>query len=262
MRSLFKSILGIVIAVNTILFVVFGIFNVFTDFQPATLLALEAPLKEFVVRPWGLLTYMFVQLDFFNLLFNMLWLWCFGSIMLRFDTGKLFFTTYIISGVAGGLCFVATAGQTSYLIGASASVLGVIAGCAASHPRMNLNMVILGNVQLRWVALGAILICGIAPGVGNLPTLYAHCGGVVAGWLYVFLFKHKSMMPHSSVISKKQKPKMHPLNVRQHERRGLSAGEQTELDSLLAHVKRSGFKSLSMSDRARLFELSGKINSN
>ncbi len=134
------------------------------------------------------------------------------------------------------------------LIGSSASVLGVITGAAALHPRMPLNLMLFGNVELRWVALLAVLLCGIAPGLGSTPTLVAHIGGCVAGWVYV------------RIRNTQPKKQYRYSNVRQHERKGLTNREQAELDRLLDRVKASGYKSLSMKERNRLFQLSNKIN--
>lgn len=242
------------ILINVGLFTVILIFRLISDVPLADRLGLIGPFDSWIYRPWGLATYMFVQSDFLHLLFNMLWLWGFGELMYRMDGGKTLIGTYIISGLGGGLCFLTftTLGhyQPSLITGASASVLGVIAGAATRNPRLPLNLFLFGEIQIRWIAVIAVILCGIAPAWGNYPTLSAHIGGIIAGWLYIYLtYRPRKQHRFSGKADR----------VRQHQKRGLSDREQMELDSLLDNVRQNGYKSLSAKKRARLFELSNKI---
>lgn len=260
-RKLHGSALAWLILVNAGVYLLFGLIGIIADFTPALYFALVGGITPFLQQFWGIFTYMFVQTDFLHLLFNMMWLWAFGALMVRIDSGKTLVQTYIVSGVFGGLAFlIATITGivgSPVLIGSSAAVLGVIAGAAARQPKLRLDMMLLGAIEVRWIALVAILLCGIAPGLGSTPTLLAHLCGAIAGWLFVRIKYHKF---HNASHAKKTKQKNKSTNVRQHQKRGLKEYEQAELDTLLEKVNKSGFKSLSMKQRSRLFELSGKIN--
>ena len=56
-------------------------------------LAVPSQLNRVLIRFWTLLTYMFVHVDFFHILFNMLWLYWFGKI----------FSTYFNERTLGSL---------------------------------------------------------------------------------------------------------------------------------------------------------------
>lgn len=248
------------IVINVAVYLLIGLVNILSHGNITLNFALLWPLNEFISQPWGILTYMFLQSDFLNLLFNMMWLWAFGALLSRFGSGKILVWTYLVSGLAGAVFFIVTAQIKSMplaiLWGSSASVLGIIAGTAAQAPRFKINLFLFGEVEIRWVALFAIILCGIAPGLGNTPTLLAHIGGIVGGYLFVLFMNRKGFKLKFNKSGKQYKSS----NVRQQQKRGLSPSEQRELDTLLDKVKKSGFKSLTMSQRSRLFELSKHIN--
>lgn len=249
----------IVIAVNCILFLTLGLLKLLGVNGSVFLLTLIGPFGQWIYYPWGILTYMFVQLDVVNLLFNMMWLWAFGAIILRFERKSLFLSSYIAGGLVGGLAFLTVStlwlAQPASLYGSSSAVIGVITAAAVSRPKLELNLFIFGNLRLIWVALVALLLCGLAPGLGSPFTLSAHFGGLVGGAVAALLMRKSYKFVRFGKIEKKPQ-----YNVRMQERRGLTAKEQSELDSLLDCVKASGYKSLSMKERKRLFELSNRIN--
>ena len=55
-------------------------------FYPTVLewIGVPADLEYLVYRPWTLITYMFTQFEFLHLLFNMLWLYWFGTFFLNY----------------------------------------------------------------------------------------------------------------------------------------------------------------------------------
>ncbi|HMJ47884.1 MAG TPA: rhomboid family intramembrane serine protease, partial [Ferruginibacter sp.] len=59
--------------------------------------------KSEVFRPYQLITHMFMHGGLFHLLFNMLALWMFGSMLERIWGPKKFLIFYLICGVAAGL---------------------------------------------------------------------------------------------------------------------------------------------------------------
>ena len=58
-------------------------------------------------RPWTIFTYMFTQFDFLHLLFNMLWLYWFGSFFLNYFTERKLTGVYLLGGLFGGLLYIA-----------------------------------------------------------------------------------------------------------------------------------------------------------
>lgn len=72
----------------------------------------------------------------------------------------------------------------SYLCGASASVLAVIAASAIRTPDARLYLFLIGEVKLKWVALGCIVLTFAGVGGGNAGGQAAHVGGVLFGVLF------------------------------------------------------------------------------
>lgn len=257
MRRIGKSPVYALILINVSVFLLIRLILLCGGINLTEILALAGGFRYILDQPWGLLTYMFVQADILNLIFNMLWLWAFGIIISRFESDRLLVASYLISGVAGGLCFEAACSGASLLVGASASVLGIIGASAVLRPRLQLNLILFGNVELRWVALVAVIICGIAPGLDNIPTLASHLGGLAGGFLTGLLSRKINFV--SLRTNKSSKRAFNTNRARMHERHGLTDDNREELDRLLEKVGRSGYKSLSASERRKLFSLSERI---
>ena len=51
-------------------------------------LELPAWIPQFLCQPWSLLTYMFLHANVFHLLFNMLWMYWFGQVVLAFFSAR------------------------------------------------------------------------------------------------------------------------------------------------------------------------------
>src|SRR6202011_117913 len=87
---------------------------------------------------WRLLTYSFLHAGFMHILFNMLFLWWFGSDVEDLYGPKEFLATYLTSAVLGGLAFVLAwkimPQQGQYCIGASGAVMAVLVLCAIHYP--------------------------------------------------------------------------------------------------------------------------------
>lgn len=212
--------LYLLIAINIIIWIVVTLCGLIIRPDILTdILALPASPEIFLSRPWSLITYMVVHSSFLHLVFNMLWLFWFGSILLegglrpiRISGGdmvkgwpgllKIFFGKQIISsaslrflmlyiggGITGGLAYLAVAASGfhsagSYLLGASASVMAVICCAAFRYPAMPLNLFLIGTVKLKWVAVGCIALTLLGLGGGNAGGQAAHAGGVLFGAIW------------------------------------------------------------------------------
>ena len=109
---------------------------------------LEVPsyLPHLIWAPWTLVTYMFTHENLFHILFNLLALYWFGQIFLRFFTQKQLLSTYLWGGLAGSILFVLAFNtiplfvEMKYLtvmIGASASIMAITFAAATYAPNLN-----------------------------------------------------------------------------------------------------------------------------
>lgn len=97
----YGSMLIKLVFVNIAVFIILNIATLILSIsgQPAQLalglVEMPSQLSALAVRPWTVFTYMFSQYDFLHLLFNMVWLYWFGSIFLLADSSKNMCALYI-----------------------------------------------------------------------------------------------------------------------------------------------------------------------
>lgn len=199
---------------------------------------------------WTLLTYMVVHSDVLQLLFNMLWLYWFGQFFMTLGTERQMLWLYVGGGIVGALSFVvmgAAGVAHGTLFGASASVLAVVVGAAWRTPNLSVNLLLLGSVAIKWIALVLVLLSVVSLSGANAGGNVAHLGGAVAGMVYGMVMRRGGFAWRG--LSRRSGAKSEP-----------SAAEDSErLDSLLEKVRRSGYASLTSVERRDLIELSKKI---
>ena len=130
-------------------------------------LELPAQWSDFIVRPWSLLTYMFMHGSLMHLFFNMLWLYVFGRYFLqKFDT-RQFLAVYLAGGLTGGIFYMvgynvfpyyAPYLSTALLSGASAAILAITLTVAVYRPEEELMLMFLGRLKMKWLAVIMIVI--------------------------------------------------------------------------------------------------------
>ncbi|GFI67999.1 hypothetical protein IMSAG192_01537 [Muribaculaceae bacterium] len=213
-------------------------------------------------RPWTLLTYMFVHADLFHLIFNMLWLYWFGSVFMLTGISRQIYFLYIAGGIAGALMFVAV-GTTppwhSYglLAGSSASVMAVVTATTVLHPDYRWNMIIFGEVAIKWVAVITIVIAMLGDG-----SRIAHIGGASAGIIYAVVLTRgrdlSAFLSRYNCHRKNAKSSTSGFNKAS----GGSRTNEEQLDEILDKVRRSGYASLSSSEKKRLIDISRHTKDN
>lgn len=213
--------------------------------QVVTALMLQAGFSEWLYRPWGILTYMFTQYDAVHLLVNVLWLVIIGRLCSSIFPHRRTLLLYVIGGLAGGFLFVAVCALSgapagTLLAGASASVMAMMGAVAVTEPNRQVTLPMFGAIRLKWIMTVGVLLFAVSQLPGNPLSLAAHAGGFAAGIVAGIVLRPK---------------KAHSIN---HGRK-LSAADDS-LDDLLDKVRRSGYGSLTESERFRLFILSKNIN--
>jgi len=147
-------------------------------------------LKNFYV--WQLFTYMFLHAGITHVLFNMLALWMFGS-MLEQDWGtRRFLKYYFYCGIAAGVCVVAVnamlGGINWYIptLGASGAIFGLLLAFGVMYPNQTVLMSFLFPIKAKYMVMiyGAIeLLLTFGPNTG--VSTVAHLGGMVFGYIYL-----------------------------------------------------------------------------
>lgn len=236
---------------------------------------------EFITHPWTLLTYMFVHYDVWHILFNILWLYWFGQIFLMSFSEKQMVGLYLLGGIAGGLLYLLSYnlfpyfdGKEGLMCGASASIIAIVVATAFRMPDYKVNLLFLGAISLKYIALVTIVIDLLSVTSANGGGHIAHLGGALLGyWFIVRWEKGKDLTaPVNKLIDKivtgfKPRPKIkvsRPSNRSSSrpetdmEYRARKKKENDEIDSILDKIKKSGYTSLSAEEKKRLFEAGKK----
>lgn len=151
-------------------------------------LAPVAVVEHFAV--WQLVTYMFLHGSIWHLLFNMLSLWMFGSILEREWGALRFLKYYFVCGVGAGVCDVVVNGAmgiwNTHTIGASGAIYGLLLAFGVLYPNQTVLMNFLFPVRAKYLVLiyGAIALYS-AMGENNGVSNIAHLGGMLFGFLYL-----------------------------------------------------------------------------
>ena len=262
------------------------------DATPAIeLLEMPSNPVKFVHQPWSLISYMFLHYDVMHILFNMLWLYWFGAMFHQIFGTRRFVGLYFLGGIGGALLYMLAynvlplfSSTEGLLLGASASVLAIVAATAVRQPDYKVGLLFFGQISLKWIAIVTIFIDVISIGSSNAGGHIAHLGGALVGaafaladrrgtditaWfnraidLIVNLTRRRPRVKvgnfHNSPFTRtKQQPR---TDKQQYERdngrrNSMTPAEEAEMDEILKKIKLSGYASLTAEEKRRLFEVS------
>ena len=248
------------------------------------LFELPASLPLLLQRPWTIVTYMFLHEHFMHILWNMVALYFFGRIFLNFYSVRHFVGVYIMGGLFGGAAFVLSYNLfpyfapyvgSSFLVGASASVLAVVVASAVRSPEYRIKLFLIGSVKLSTFALVTVAISFLMLSGDNAGGNFAHLGGAFAGWLMAYMLnKGKDITAFvnrpidwvvtlfkSKPAQKRKKEKFtYAKTGRNADYEYNARKKETEaaVDKILEKIKKGGYSSLTEEEKKRLFEASGK----
>ncbi len=189
------KIVAINVLVTAMLFLVKGIYQLsdidlaFYQSQVLKHFLLPSAFMHFLQSPWSLVTYMFVHIDIWSLVANMLWLWAFGTIMQTLYGGGRLAPLYIYGGLAGAVFFLVAGAITSAgtsLAGASPCVMAVAVAVTVAAPGYRIFPMLAGGIPL-WVLMLIYVIINIAGRSYNPAVYTAQLAGAAAGFIYITL---------------------------------------------------------------------------
>jgi len=268
--------------INVVLYLVFSIIIIVAKFGSLPALSdfatkvfyLPANLTDLAYRPWTIITYGFSHSlgDIFHIVFNMLILYWFGQIVVSEIGSNRLLGLYIWGILAGAVAFVllfnlvpyfVTFKDTARLIGASAGVYAVVVAAGTLLPNVKMNLFIIGEVSLKWIALGYVILSFVSLAGENAGGNMAHLAGALVGYLFVVQYKKGNdwSKPIISFVSFfqnifKRKAKMKAYrggasthktddeNLQKQARAKKSNEEQNTIDEILDKISDSGYESL------------------
>jgi membrane associated rhomboid family serine protease len=215
---------------------------------PEMLGVLNAGKTVFGLQLWRLISYQYLHANAWHLLMNMAALWFMGPLVERSLGSKTFLGLYTLSGVAGGLLFLGIVplfgmSWDNSLLGASGSVLGVVAAAGMLFPDQIVYLFFALAMKMRTLAIAFAAVFLIFTLTGNLSHA-AHLGGMVggAGWIIV------GRRLEGRAGRRSARKAAGAWDRRQRE----IAREQAEVDRILAKVHEHGIASLSWFEKRSL----------
>ena len=265
---------GIFVLIRLIV-VLFTLFQI-EGFNFMPYLQMPSSYGLFLYRPWTVITYMFVHYDVWHILFNMLWLYWFGRIFLRFFTVRQFGGLYLCGGIVGALFFIISynifpyfrhIAGISFLMGASASVMAIVFAAAFYRKETEINLLLIGRIKLIYLALFALIVDLLSVVSANAGGHIAHIGGA----LFVILFatqlqKGKDLTNAINRLidrivnfKKPHRPRMKVTYQRPESDAEYNMRKRKEsdtIDEILDKLKHFGYQSLSADEKKALFDAS------
>ncbi len=248
-------------------------------------LAVPSNIEALLMRPWSMLTYMFLHEDFFHILFNMIVLYFGGRIFMEYLSDRKLLSTYLLGGLTGAFFYIAAFNffpvfsqslDYSVALGASASVLAVLVAVSTYVPEYSVVLFLFGRVKLKYLALIIILIDLLSIMGGNSGGHIAHLGGAFWGFIYVYMMKRgrdftlnlgkMNLNRFFKFFTKPKKKPEHRTNfntgrpLTDEEYNARKNVDQERIDRILEKISRSGYSSLSREEKELLFQSSKKQN--
>lgn len=246
-------------------------------------LGMSSNVLDVMLRPWTMVTYMFIHDGFWHIFFNMLVLYFAGTMCCRYLGSRRFGWIYFVGGIVGGLLYLLVYNvfpvgqlQVSTLVGASAAVLAVLVATATYIPNQEVQFWLVRSfsVKLKWVAIVFVIIDLLSIPTSNAGGHIAHIGGALFGWLFVVVMRLLNKPSGNSYSAKRttplgqkirdlfsRKPKMkakkgnasgRPLTDEEYNLR--RAEDQKRVDAILDKISKSGYENLTKAEKEFLFK--------
>jgi len=226
--------------------------------------SLEADINSLFTKPWTMITYGFLHADFIHILFNLIALYFIGNLFIDYFTQKQLLTFYILGTFFGGVIYLFSQnyfplfeGKTSVLVGASAGISAIFIGIATYMPYYELKIRFIGFVKLWylaaiWVGLDVLGLAG-----GNTGGHFAHLGGGLFGFLFVSKASKKEIGVFKNIAAiffKKNNPlKTVYKSTNTKKETTKSDFTQKQIDEILDKISKSGYDTLTKSEKEFLF---------
>lgn len=276
--------LGLFLAVQIVRIVLF-LSNAY-ELWPGFLnyLAVPANLDVLARRPWTLISYMFLHVDFIHILFNLLWLYWFGTIFIQELGLKKLLSTYLVGGLTGGILYVIfynlfpvfdSVREGSIALGASASVMSIVVASATYRPERRMHLILIGPVKIVYIALAMFILTSLVDFGVNTGGKIAHIGGALSGFLFAYYYRQgkditkgfdrimdgiatwfKPGKEKMKVTYKRSAEQKRPADDKEYNKQKVS--EQKEIDQILDKISKAGYDSLSSREKEMLFKMGNK----
>ncbi|MFT7420651.1 MAG: membrane associated rhomboid family serine protease [Psychromonas sp.] len=278
------------ILVNLFVFVAYTLVSLILSLSPDTAslvpginqnILLNANVSELIEHPWSLFIFGFVNHSFFSLLFNAIALYWFGFLMQDFLGSRKLLNVYVLGYIFSGIFYIfffnmigftkANINLAPTTAGATAAVYAVMFATVTLIPDYEFFFFRRFNVKIKYIAVAFLVFSFLSPTNGLM-----NMGGAFLGYVYVKLLRSGVDLgsPFEAFQDwlgglKKLKKEKPPFKAKKfshstvgssrsptsHEEQDFS-NDQEEVDALLDKISVSGYKSLTLEEKERLYKAS------
>lgn len=237
-----------------------------------------------MTHPWVLVTHMFLHIGLFHILWNMILFYWFGRRVEDLIGTRHILPLYLYGGLAGALMLMLSAVVLGYAgdpihiyaHGASAAMMAFVVAAGMLNPNAYIHLLLIGPVRLKYV-VGALVLLDIMS-LGNVVNTgghFAHLGGAMMGWFYIFALRQGLTLGtqrNAYTVERSSKPyEISNATSNQQKRKLLSTWGSSdpylksdssatnideEIDRILEKIKTNGIESLSAREKRTLDEAS------
>jgi membrane associated rhomboid family serine protease len=260
-----------IILINILLFIPLNI-SIFLNASLRDYLVLSLNPNEFLIKPWTFITCLFSHEQFMHILSNMLWFYMMGRIFLivtGFNHWSKISFLYLFGGITGNLLLIASSfllpellPRSAYVLGASDGVMAISLALAFFCPNFIVNLIFIGEVKLKWVVAFLFVISTMIDLSVNTGGKISHFGGALFGALYGIQLKNGNdisvWFTRLTKFKFEKKSKLKVVHKSKSKNENYKTKDEQLLNQLLEKINKSGYDSLSKTEKEKLHELSQK----
>lgn len=244
------------IIVNTVIFIFQLVFNLFDFKRLVSYFELNPNMVNHFYF-YQLFSYGFLHANPFHILFNMLYLWFFGSEIEELWGKNTLYFVHFTSIIMGGIltCLVHNLGwYQGRVVGASGGVFGLMVLYAFLWPNRELLFLGIFPVKIK-ILMPILIILGMFYGGDNVAH-FAHLGGIITGASFFFLKVKKKWDFHFSISRYLQKRRMLKWQEEMYKKQHV----KESVDEILDKISKKGMKSLTKKEKEFLKDASKYYN--
>jgi len=264
-----NNVLSFIIGINIFIFLLVRILIKLEHINPNfietfSFLVSSTEIKLIVKNPWTLITQMFTHINPGHIISNIIVLYIFGTIFLKYLNNKQLFITYIFGGIFSFICLIIINKiiiiyDYNYMIkswnyGASGAVYAIMFATTAFIPNYSFKIFKINFlIKIKYIAIIIVMIPLILDNQ-NLQSHVVHLGGGVYGLLYIYLHKIKSKNMVDKIISIfksffSSKTKKNKIIENDYEYNSRKIIEEKTINKILDKISNSGYSSLSKKEK-------------
>lgn len=241
--------------------------------------SVPSSFKVFLTRPWTLITYMFTHKDILHILFNMLWLYWFGTIFLEYLDQRKLVSVYLLGGISGAIVYILSFNifpaftglvAESVAIGASASVMAIVIATATYVPDYTIQLFLFGRIKIKYMALAIFVLTSIMDFSINSGGKLSHMGGALFGYLYIINLRkghdigkviNRLIDFFVTLFRPRKKLKVtHKKTATDYDYNKDKAVHLAKINIILDKISKGGYDSLTKEEKNTLFKENSKKN--